>query len=279
MCHFNRQYILIMTLDILICSLNKGIVRIDDLLLPQRKGVRYIVSYQYTDERYLELVPAALSSRVDVLVSAYKGQGLSSNRNHALELAKADLVMFADDDARLTTEAVDSILNTFEQHPQLDVAFYRASTYTGKLLKKYPEVEREITSIPDDYTISTIEMVCRRESIQGKVHFDERFGLGTRFLTCGEEEVWLFDALRAGLSIRYFPLKIVETSTMLKRSMIYVDAGVQRSKGALTYYKYGASAWMRCFCFAFDSTRKGLCHFIPMLRHLYQGILYLRHNK
>ena len=161
-----------MTLDILICSLNKGIVRIDDLLLPQRKGVRYIVSYQYTDERYLELVPAALSSRVDVLVSAYKGQGLSSNRNHALELAKADLVMFADDDARLTTEAVDSILNTFEQRPQLDVAFYRASTYTGKLLKKYPEVEREITSIPDDYTISTIEMVCRRESIQGKVHFD-----------------------------------------------------------------------------------------------------------
>ena len=261
-----------MTLDILICSLNKGIVRIDDLLLPQRKGVRYIVSYQYTDERYLELVPAALSSRVDVLVSAYKGQGLSSNRNHALELAKADLVMFADDDARLTAEAVDCILNTFEQHPQLDVAFYRASTYTGKLLKKYPEVEREITSIPDDYTISTIEMVCRRESIQGKVHFDERFGLGTRFLTCGEEEVWLFDALRAGLSIRYFPLKIVETSTMLKRSMIYVDAGVQRSKGALTYYKYGASAWVRCFCFAFDSTRKGLCHFIPMLRHLYQGI-------
>ena len=268
-----------MTLDILICSLNKGIVRIDDLLLPQRKGVRYIVSYQYTDERYLELVPAALSSRVDVLVSAYKGQGLSSNRNHALELAKADLVMFADDDARLTTEAVDSILNTFEQRPQLDVAFYRASTYTGKLLKKYPEVEREIASIPDDYTISTIEMVCRRESIQGKVHFDERFGLGTRFLTCGEEEVWLFDALRAGSSIRYFPLKIVETSTMLKRSMIYVDAGVQRSKGALTYYKYGASAWVRCFCFAFDSTRKGLCHFIPMLRHLYQGILYLRHNK
>ena len=44
-----------MTLDILICSLNKGIVRIDDLLLPQRKDVRYIVSYQYTDERYLEL--------------------------------------------------------------------------------------------------------------------------------------------------------------------------------------------------------------------------------
>ena len=70
-----------MTLDILICSLNKGIVRIDDLLLPQRKDVRYIVSYQYTDERYLDLLPPSLALREDVLVSAHKGQGLSSNRN------------------------------------------------------------------------------------------------------------------------------------------------------------------------------------------------------
>jgi glycosyltransferase, group 2 family len=267
-----------MTLDILICSLNKGIVRIDDLLLPQRKDVRYIVSYQYTDERYLELIPSSLASRIDVVVSTHKGQGLSSNRNHALELAKADLVMFADDDARLTDDAVDTIFSIFDQHPNVEVALFRASTYTGKLLKKYPEAERDITYLPKDYTISTIEMVCRRNRVQGKVRFDERFGLGTQFLTCGEEEVWLIDALRAGLSIRYYPYKVVETSTMLKRSMIYVDAGVQRSKGALTYYKYGSSAWIRCFWFAVDCTRKGLCHFIPMLRHLYQGILYLRHN-
>ena len=267
-----------MTLDILICSLNKGIVRIDDLLLPQCKNVRYIVSYQYTDERYLELIPSSLASRVDVVISTHKGQGLSSNRNHALELAKADLVMFVDDDTHLTNDAIETIFNTFAGHPTIDVAFFRASTYTGKLLKNYPETERDIISLPNDYSISTIEMVCRRNRVQGEVRFDERFGLGTRFLTCGEEEVWLIDALRAGLSIRYFPFKIVETSTMLKRSMIYVDAGVQRSKGALTYYKFGTSAWIRCFWFAVDSTRRGLCHFIPMLRHLYQGILYLRHN-
>lgn len=267
-----------MTIDILICSLNKGIVRIDDLLLPQRKGVRYIVSYQYTDERYLDLLPASLSARVDVLVSSHKGQGLSSNRNHALELAKADLVMFADDDSRLSEDAIDSIFHLFEKSSDLDVAFFRASTYTGKLLKKYPDQERHITKIPEDYQISTIEMVFRRERVQGKVRFDERFGLGTRFLTCGEEEVWLVDALKANLHIRYFPIKVVETSTMIKRSMIYVDAGVQRSKGALTYYKYGASAWLRCFWFAVDGTRKGLCHFFPMIRHLYQGILYLRHH-
>ena len=59
-------------------------------------------------------------------------------------------------------------------------------------------------------------MVCRRTKVQGVVRFDERFGLGTKFLTCGEEEIWLEDAFRAKLQMRYFPIKTVETSTMLK---------------------------------------------------------------
>ena len=242
-----------MTLDILICSLNKGIVRIDDLLRPEQDGVRYVVSYQYTDERYLELVPDVLKLRKDVVLSVYKGRGLSD-------------------------EAPAIIEKIFSEDPDLDVAFFRASTYTGKMLKQYPEIERQFKEVPTDYDVSTIEMVFRREKVQNQLLFDERFGLGTKFLTCGEEEIWLIDALRAGLKIKYFPERIVETSTMRKRSMIYVDAGVQRSKGALCYYKYGSSAWMRCFAFAFNSARRRLCHFFPMLRHLYQGIRYVKRH-
>lgn len=267
-----------MTLDILICSLNKGIVRIGDIVAAPREDVRYIISYQYTDDRYIDLIPKSITKRGDVQLFSYKGQGLSSNRNHALEKATADLVMYADDDARLSEDAFEHIFNTFSENPQLDVAFFRASTYTGKLLKDYPSHERDVASIPEDYSISTIEMVFRRTKVQGIIRFDERFGLGTKFLTCGEEKIWLVDALRRNLKMRYFPIRIIETSTMLKQSMIYVDAGVQRSKGAFTYYLYGNKAWWYCFAFAFNSTRRGLCHFIPMLRHLYQGIRYLQRH-
>ncbi|MDO5075155.1 MAG: glycosyltransferase [Bacteroidales bacterium] len=265
-----------MTLDVLICTFNKGIVRIADVLGTPRKEVRYIVSYQYTEERYLELIPREVHEREDVEFHSFKGQGLSYNRNHALELATADWVCFADDDSRLSEDAYEKIADTFAKYPLMDVAFFRASTYTGKLLKNYPKDERVIDSFPKDYGISTIEMVFRREAVQGRLRFDERVGLGTPFLTCREEDFWLIDALRAGLNIRYFPYRIVETSTMLKRSMLYVDAGVQRAEGAFTYYVYGASAWWRCFWFAANCTRKGLCHFIPMLRHLYEGIAFIR---
>lgn len=268
-----------MTLEILICSLNKGIVRVQDVLLPPCADVRYIVSYQYTDERYLDLIPKALRKREDVSVYTYKGQGLSANRNLALSKATADIIMYADDDAHLTEELPQTVMRHFEEDETLDVAFFCASTYTGKPLKTYPENDFDVLAMPTGYTISALEMACRRTSVQGKIRFDERFGLGTKFLVCGEEEIWLEDALRAGLKMHYYPEKIVETSTMLKKSLIYVDPGVQRSRGAIAYYMHGSAAWWRCFCYAVSSTRHGYCHFFPFFRHLCEGIRYMKHTK
>ncbi len=268
-----------MTFDILVCTIDKGIVRVTDVLLPPRPDVRYVVSYQYTDERYLDLVPPVLETRPDVALYKYNGQGLSANRNLAIEKATSDILLFADDDTRILPDAIETVERIFTDNPTLDIAFFRASTYTGKLLKEYPEEEFDFKKIPDSYAISTIEMACRRESIQGRLRFDERFGLGTKFLTCGEEEIWFQDALRAGLQMRYFPIKTVETSTMLKKSMIYVDAGVQRSWGALAYYLHGGNAWWVCFRFAMKSASARLCHFWPMMRHLSEGIRYMRRTK
>ena len=268
-----------MTLDILICSIDKGIVRIVDVLLPPQPQIRYLISYQYTDERYLELIPEQLVNRSDVLLYKYKGQGLAANRNLALERATSEYVMCADDDTRISPDITSIIEGTFSQVPDLDIAFYQASTYTGKPLKNYPDEAFAMLQPPTTYSISTIEMVCRRNSIQGKLRFDERFGLGTKFLTCGEEEIWLHDALRFGLKMHYFPVKVVETSTMLKKTLIYVDAGVQRSRGAFTYYMYGQRAWWHCLLFALRSTRQGRCHFWPMMRHLAEGIRYMQRTQ
>ena len=268
-----------MTLDILICSLNKGIVRIEDVLLPENDRINYIISYQYTDERYLDLIPASLKKRKDIRFFKYFGQGLSSNRNLALEKATAEYIMYADDDTRISPDILTTIEKTFNENPNLDVAFYKASTYTGKPLKAYPKSPRNITALPEDYAISTIEMVCKRASIQGRLRFDERFGLGTKFLTCGEEDIWLVDALKIKLEMCYFPTKIVETSTMLKKSLIYVDAGVQRSKGAFTYYIHGKKAWWICLQFAIKSACAHLCHFTPLMRHLAEGIRYMERTQ
>lgn len=268
-----------MSIDVLICSLNKGIVRVDEVMLSPRLGVHYIISYQYTDERYLDLIPESLALRSDVTLYKYNGQGLSANRNLAMEKSTADLFMYADDDTHFTEDTFDLVRKSFETNPDIDMAFFTASTYTGKSLKSYPDKEIILTGMPKEYIVSAIEMVCRRSSVQGKIRFDERFGLGTKFLTCGEEEIWMEDAVKAGFKMKYFPIKIVETSTLLKKSMIYVDAGVQRSYGAILYYKYGYKAWFKCLRFAWSSAQKRMCHFTPFLRHLLEGISYMRRSE
>lgn len=266
-----------MTIEVLVCSFNKGIVKIDDVLLPPCKDVSYIVSYQYTDERYLDLIPDALIKRPDVRIFKYRGQGLSNNRNQAMSHATADVVLYADDDTRLCPDSFERITRVFESHPEVDIALFCVSTYIGRWLKDYPAEECTM-HYPIPYNVSTIEMALRREKVQGRIRFDERFGLGTKFLTSGEEDIWIYDAFRLGLTIRYFPQKIAETSMMLKQSMIYVDAGVQRSYGALNYYIFGRTAWLHCLRFAVRSTRKGYCHFVPMLRHLLEGVRYIKNN-
>lgn len=268
-----------MTLEVLICSFNKGIVKIEDVLLPARDNVSYIVSYQYTDDRFLELIPTSLQQRSDVRIFKYKGQGLSANRNQALTHATADVIVYADDDTRFVPTAFDEILGVFASHKDLDVALFCAATYTGHPMKDYPSTERAITTLPADYHVSTIEMAFRRVKVQGNIRYDERFGLGTRFLTCGEEDIWMIDALRHQLSISFFPITTVQTSTMMKQRMIYIDAGVQRSYGAFLYYVHGFAAWYYCFAYALRNTIRGYSHFVPMLRHLMEGAWYIRSTR
>ena len=54
---------------------------------------------------------------------------------------------------------------------------------------------------------------------------------------------------------------------------------MQRSRGAITYYLHGPMARRICFKFAFKGARSGLCHFVPMMRHLAEGIRYMKRTQ
>ena len=73
-------------IEVLICTVDEGIRRVPDVLSPTVRGdVRYLVSFQYTDKKWLEAVPEMLKRRADVKIVALAGRGLSVNRNHAFD--------------------------------------------------------------------------------------------------------------------------------------------------------------------------------------------------
>ena len=209
-----------MTLELLICTLDAGIERIEGSLLPCRNDVCYLISWQYTGEQ--PSVPLSLQEREDVRVVMLQGRGLSRNRNHALKHAQGDILKICDDDEKWTMEDIDTILQTYRQHPEYDIVHFQIEGVG----KKYPNP-----------SVASCEMTMRRERVEG-LRFDERFGLGSPFLLAGEEDVFLCDARRRGLNIHYEPKVICYTPGPTTGSRIE-DPRMQRSKGAVFYYTGG----------------------------------------
>ena len=197
-----------MVLEVLISTIDSGIEKIGNQLLPMRKDVKYIVSYQYRDEKYLKIPQDLL--REDVVVSQISGQGLTKSRNNAIRLATADICVIADDDVSYTNGYFDRVLSVYNKENDIDIACFKIFTGENQPeYKDYPPVEMIITNI-HEYSPSSIEITFKLDSIKNrKILFDERFGLGS-WLIGGEEDLFILDSINAGLKIKFFPSYIVQ---------------------------------------------------------------------
>lgn len=266
-----------MKLDILICTYNERISRIPDMLLPFRRDVSYIVSMQYTDPAFLDHIPDVLRQRPDVRVILLEGKGLSRNRNHCLDASSADIALIADDDCRYREEYIDRIFATFKESPHTDVALFRINGEGRVSTKRYPATVCPYEKRPKGYAPSSIEITFRPDRLRA-IRFDEHFGLGSDFLLCGEEEVWIHDAMKAGLRVCFFPCDIVDYPYESTGLRTYSDKGVMRAKGAVNYHIYGASAWLRMLKFALTGACRRKTGFFTLLFQSWSGIVYyLKH--
>lgn len=194
-----------MTLQILISTIDSGIEKIKDILLPARSDVTYIVSHQYQSEEF-KYIPEILN-REDVLVSQISGKGLSKSRNHAISIATSDICLISDDDVRYTNEYLDTIIHVF-QEKKPDVALFKIKTNDGESeYKNYPEHEYQI-GLDNMHWPSSIEIAFNTSTVMGTIYFDERFGLGSS-LAGGEEYFFIRDSIEKGLKVHFFPFYIV----------------------------------------------------------------------
>ena len=107
--------------------------------------------------------------------------------------------------------------------------------------------------------------------------FDERFGLGTEFLTCGEEEKFIEDAAKAGLEIIYVPCVIVKTPAETSGSKFHEEVGIRRSKGAILYCIHGSmGAYLRSFKYILSLRRLPLKQRYSFLKDMLTGIRYVK---
>lgn len=265
-----------MKLNVLICTFDKGIERIPAMLLPPRNDVSYIVSMQYTDNGWLQRVPESLSERKDVSVYFLQGRGLSRNRNNALAHADGDVALIADDDCRYRQDYFDTILRVYTEHPDIDIIQFKINAFDGVPIKKYATYAHPYAKRPRGMYPTSPELTLRVSAVKGKLSFNERFGLGSGCLLCGEEDVFLHDAMQAGLSVWYFPYVVVDAPCESTGLRVYTDPGVMMAQGAVNYYVHGWGAWPRMVKFAAVGALKGKGNFFRLLSGACNGILYYK---
>jgi len=210
---------------------------------------------------------ATASPRVRVF--DYAESGLSRSRNRALSNAGADIAVIADDDVRHPPAAPARVAAAFAAHPQADIITFQAQTPAGAPFKRYPAHARRHT-VRSVMRVSSWEIALRLESIRAAgLRFDERFGLGAEFPT-GEENIFLVDALRRGLAVRYQP-QVIAIHPAASSGADLSTAAAVRAKGAAFRRMFGAAFLPVALAFAVKKYRLSAFSCREFYRHMRDG--------
>ncbi len=246
-----------MTTEILICTTIKRLSKVEKILLPPQTGISYLIGIQGGVPTAEQLAPFL---RSDIRTVWMQEMGLSRNRNLVLHHARADLLVIADDDNMLVAETIAGLTRDFNEHPHWDIIQYRMSG-SGK---PFPAIY-----------VSSCELVMRRRSI-GSLRFDVRFGLGSEHLASGEEEVFVFQAIKKGLQMGQLDKPLCKVEGATTGDFFLTNPRVQRSKGAVFALTRGRWwALYRCTRETMGYMLRQGVNPLPLLRNMWWGISYV----
>ena len=140
--------------------------------------------------------------------------GLSVARNRALRTAQGELLVFTDDDCRLSKEYINELLHydasdiepvlrggSVELGDQTDLPITIRTTKTRQRFNRHTDPATHDSIVGH---ISGCNMAMRRALVEKLGLFDERFGAGSK-LESGEDSDYLVRAYLEGFTLEYVP--------------------------------------------------------------------------
>ena len=263
-------------LDVLIVTYgDSGLEMVRKMNLPMLESVRYIVAWQ----RPPDGAPESIATRDDIEIYKFNDAGSSRNHNHTIELARAPYCLLADNDLEYTKEQLLAIIDTFEKHPDIDVATFKYEPIN----RFYPSEATDLTTrIPKGYTVNMCVISYRRDKL-GDVRFNELFGINAPF-RCAEDEVFFHDCRAAGLCCWFFPIVITRHDHLSTGERPVTDPAMAKGMGALLRHIYPFfSGMLRVPLLAWRNYKKGRLPLVWGLKNIMSGFLtynrILKQNK
>lgn len=207
---------------------------------------------------------------VRMISTATRGVGI--NRNLALQLSEADILLFADDDVRYYDGALEGVLEAFRQLPDADVVFFGLDmTRDGKVFDKRRNKVRRV-HIWNALRYGTARMAVRRSAVMEKrLCFTTLFGGGCKY-SSGEDTVFIADCLRAGLKAYSHDLVL---GTCAKDSSSWFEGVTEKylyDRGAMVACVFPRLKHLMKWHFARKTAKKHGVSMKKVLRYMNMGI-------
>lgn len=267
-----------MTVDILICTIDKGIENVRNVLMPETEGINYIISWQHSNNSYTysAKLPKELI-RDDVKIYDLYSKGLSKNRNNCILHATSDICLIADDDISYHKEGIQRLINYYESHKDIDMITYEFET--DGIGKNYPVSPCRLIERPNNFNISSIEISFRREKIQGIISFNELMGLGAPKAGAGEDDLFILDCLQHKLNCWFLPIVVASHKGETTGRAHGGDTKVIFSKGILIRIFHPKTYPLWYIWMARSIKINHNVSFFHALITLYQAGIYARKHK
>ncbi len=188
--------------------------------------------------------------------------GLSVARNRALRAAQGELLVFTDDDCRLSKDYVNDLLShdAADREPVLrggrvELGDHTDLPITIRTTTTRQRLNRRTNPVTRDSIVGQINgcnMAMRRTLVEKLGPFDERFGAGSS-IESGEDSDYLLRAYLAGFTLEYVPnMAVFHYHGRKERSAGYkLYRGYSIGAGAL-YAKYVFKQPNLCLPFYWD---------------------------
>lgn len=178
-------------------------------------------------------------------------KGLSRSRNMALQHAKGDFCLIADDDETFLEDVEQTVLRGFRE-TGADIVAFELQDYPKRLKKTVHRVKKF-----ESLKLSSCQLALRRRSIlDAGLEFDVHLGAGTGN-GAGEENKFLWDAFRAGLKVYYYPTCIARVARGESSWFSGYDRDYFYKRGKVTSY-YMGRFWASVYAAYFVVTKRGL---------------------
>lgn len=198
-----------------------------------------------------------------VRVLSFAEKGVGKSRNRAIDAARGDILLFADDDIVYEDGYAEKVVREFAMHPEADALFFNVQVCEER--RTYYNTDYKRVHIWNSGRYPAYSIAIRRDALNSAgVRFSELFGGGARY-SCGEDSLFIRDCLKAGL-------RMYRTATCIGREeprpggestwFKGYDEKYFFDRGVLYAYLYGALAAPMGLRYVY-AKRKTMCRDIP----------------